>query len=208
MPLYPELATLSFAELLTAFEQPRYPDGATFYQEVAIAIRAAGDLGLGFLLGKLTTSRTMQLRGAILGVTFPPAQERALATHIQHSIQQLIGHPHPLVAMEAIDALCLLGDRTPAAIVLGCAHHKSPYVRGAVARYVAALVPDHIKTVVLPALQDPHYIVRESAIDALDETNRVDARKAIQPLLSDPHPHVRQAAETALAQLRHEMTTD
>jgi hypothetical protein len=198
MPLYPELATLSFPQLITAFEQPRHVDGVLFYQEVAGAIRAAGDLGLGYLLGKLTTRRSSQVRATILGLTFPPVQEPQLAAHIQDVLRQYIQHQHALIAMDAIDALCHLDDRAPAAAVLARTNDASPYLRSAVVRYVAVLLPEQILAIVLPALQDPDHIVRESAIDALDEADWVDAAEVIRPYLKDPHPHVRQAAATAL----------
>jgi hypothetical protein len=204
MPLYPELTALSFPQLITAFEQPRHPDGLTFYQEVAIVIRTVGDLGLGYLLGKLSASRIIPMRSAILGLTFPPVQEPGLAAHIQHTLRQYIQHRHAIIAMDAIDTLRLLGDRTPTAAVLASATHPSAYVRGAVVRYVAELVPEQIPAIVLPALQDPHYIVRESAIDALDEIRWVDTAEAVRPYLTDPHPDVRQAAATALEHLSYE----
>jgi hypothetical protein len=56
----------------------------------------------------------------------------------------------------------------------------------------------------LTGLRDRHFAVRESAVDALDETEALDAAQAleaIQPLLDDPHPDVRQAAETAVHNL-------
>jgi HEAT repeat protein len=49
----------------------------------------------------------------------------------------------------------------------------------------------------LAALHDPSFIVRESAIDELDELQAVASLPALANLLQDPDPDVREAARTA-----------
>ncbi len=51
----------------------------------------------------------------------------------------------------------------------------------------------------LAALADAHFMVRETAIDTLDELGVAGHYlDRIRPLLDDEHPHVRSAAEWAI----------
>ena len=74
-------------------------------------------------------------------------------------------------------------------------------VATALATVLARSAPDMATKPLLVALQDRHFVVRESAVDALADLGLVDALPAIRPLLHDPHPHVRQAAQTAVEHL-------
>jgi len=48
---------------------------------------------------------------------------------------------------------------------------------------------------------DPHYVVREGAIDELEDLDYKPALARVEALCADPHPHVRQAALGAIANL-------
>lgn len=76
-----------------------------------------------------------------------------------------------------------------------------PYVRGSVLRFISELYPESTSLLLIEVLQDPHYIVRESAIDKLDELDVVESIPYIRPLLADPHLDTRQAAATAMQNL-------
>ncbi len=54
----------------------------------------------------------------------------------------------------------------------------------------------------MQGLNDSDYIVRETAVDALDDLGVTDAVSAIEMLLEDPHEDVRLAARTAVDNLR------
>jgi len=123
-----------------------------------------------------------------------PWVERFLLAHL--------GDRRPAVVMAVIDGMTARHALAAHDRVLALAGHRSPYVRGAVLRYLGALFPDEARTLLLAGLQDRHFVVRESAIDALDEIEAVDAVDAIRPMLNDPRPHVRQAAEWAVQHLR------
>jgi HEAT repeats len=172
---------------------------AATYEEVAARIGEHGNDGVRFLMDQANSVEVDEprLRGVMLSLTMTrvgePWVERFLLAHL--------GDRRPAVVMGAIDGLtavyALAGhNRVPA-----LATHRSPYVRGAVLRYVGALCPNAARTLLLAGLGDKHFVMRESAIDALDEMEAVDAVDAIRPMLNDPHPHVRAAAEWAVQHL-------
>lgn len=97
--------------------------------------------------------------------------------------------------MEAINGLEIQEHHDTHDAVLALRDHSSPYVRGAVLRYMSQLFLNEAVPMLYAALHDPHYILRESAVDALDDHEVVGALPAVRPLLRDPHPHVRQAAQ-------------
>ena len=106
-----------------------------------------------------------------------------------------------LVVMEAVDGLRLRQVRDAHEEVAALRRHRSPYVRGAVIRYLQDFFPDEAIPLALASLQDRHFIVRESAVDALDALDAVGALDAMRLLLNDPHPHVREAAQWAIEHL-------
>jgi HEAT repeat protein len=100
--------------------------------------------------------------------------------------------------MDAIDGLEYLGDREAHDQVVALRDHVSPYVRGAVLRYLSRLFLDEARPYLRAALHDPHFVVRESAIDEIDELDVIEMLDDIRPFLNDSHPDVRQAARTAI----------
>ena len=63
---------------------------------------------------------------------------------------------------------------------------------------MARLHPDRAQPLLIEALKDPHFIVRENAADELGELDVVTAIPDLRQLLADSHPDVRQAAQTAI----------
>ncbi len=80
--------------------------------------------------------------------------------------------------------------------------HQAPIVRAAVLDYLARAEPESARPALIQGLGDPDYIVRETAVDALDDLGAADAISAIEALLDDPHEDVRLAARTAVDNLR------
>ncbi len=202
MSVYPELDGLSLPELIQRFHGPPL-DGKTsataYYMEVAARIGEQGNDGMRFLqeqAGRVADDEP-RLRAVMLGLTTPrstdPSVERFLLAHL--------GDRRPAVVMEAIVDLTALQALAAHDQVRALASHRSPYVRGAVLRYLGALFPMEAKPLLIAGLADGHFVVRESAVDALDEMDAVDTIDAIRPLLNDPHPHVREAAEWAVQRL-------
>jgi len=200
MSFLAELDNLTFDQLINRFEIPKHHEGAVYYQEVAARIRAQGDIGIGFLFGKLNAARMEQTRGILVGLTCPPLEASTLRTLLRQKLLAYLDDKRPLVVMDAIDALRVQNERDILDKILALRNHPSPYVRSAVLRY-SHFHPAEAHPLLLAALQDPHYLVRENAIDELDDLGVVDAVQHIHPLLEDAHPHVRQAAQTAIDNL-------
>ena len=69
--------------------------------------------------------------------------------------------------------------------------------------WIAARDPDGVVVPTLVSLlDDPHWIVRESAVDALANLRATGAVGSIERMLRDPQERVRKAAEKALEELR------
>ena len=64
-----------------------------------------------------------------------------------------------------------------------------------------SLYPNKALPLLIEALKDPDFIVRENAADELGELYEVEAIPYLHQLLRDSHPHVRQAAQTAIEML-------
>jgi HEAT repeat protein len=73
---------------------------------------------------------------------------------------------------------------------------------------MSRLFSEEAKPILYAALHDERYIVRETAVDELDERCDAEAAPLIRPLLDDPHPDVRQAAETYFTNLAYMAESD
>jgi HEAT repeat protein len=67
--------------------------------------------------------------------------------------------------------------------------------------FACRLVRERARPLLSNALQDPDYIVREAAADAIGDYAHAELEQNLLEFRSDPHPDVRQAVETALEQL-------
>ena len=204
MSFYPDLDNLSLDELIQRFRGPP-PDAeesAIYYGEVAVCIQRFGEPGLGFLLDERAAIEQDEdrLRALLLGLTY----ERRDDTGVRALLLGYLGDPRPLIVMDAIDGLRYWRVSESRELVRALAQHPSPYVRGGVVRYMAAVFPNEATPLLLDALHDEHHVVRESAIDAIDDEDLTALLPAVRPLLDDPHPHVRGAAQWALMDSNHE----
>lgn len=201
MSLYPELDNLDLTKLINCFNKTfpnRESDNFAYFSEVALRIRQQGKAGIDFLFGELDKANLDQLRGIIVALTFPPPLEHPSLRDI---LLSYLCDRRPLIVADAVDGLRFLGATDTADAVLRLRTHLDPYVRGSVLRFISHLLPLSAPPVMLEALQDPHYIVRENAIDELDDLGAIEAIPYIRPFLSDPHPDVVQAAQTAISNL-------
>ncbi len=205
MGVYPELDNLNLEALINCWYQPPL-DGeeyaVSYYDELAALIREKGEAGITFLFGEISKANTERL-GAIL--FFLPPQDHPL---LQDTLRSYLHDERPHVVARAIDGLRRQGEKDSINEVLSLRAHPSPYVRGSVLRFISELYPESAPSLLLEALQDPHYIVRENAIDELDRLGVVEAISSIRPLLADPHPDTRQAAETAIQNLEERVSDE
>ncbi|BAZ31784.1 hypothetical protein NIES4074_42570 [Cylindrospermum sp. NIES-4074] len=200
MSFYPELDGLNLVELIECFQHSylENEESSVYYDEAAMLIRQQGEAGIAFLFGQIEKANSVQLKGILLALTFPPPVENPL---LRSLLLTYLRDDRPLIIAEAIDGLRMLGAKDTVDIVLPLHIHPDPYVRGSVLRFMSRLYPNSSQPLLIEALQDPDYIVRENAIDELDDLGAVEAVANIRPLLTDSHPHVRQAAETAIQNL-------
>jgi HEAT repeat protein len=105
-----------------------------------------------------------------------------------------LDHANEFIVMEAIDGLAHLEATEAQDRVQAHLTYPSQYVVGAVLRYLRQLFPEEAKPILYKALRDRRYIVRECAVDELDELGDAEAASLIWPLVNDPHPDVRSAA--------------
>lgn len=200
MSIYPELDKLNLPKLIDCFQKtvPEDESDSIYFDEVALLIRQQGKAGIDFLFGELDRANLEQLRGIILALTFPPPVEHP---SLQGILLSYLHDRRPLIVADAVDELSFLGATDTADAVLPLITHPDSYIRGSVLRFISRLFPLSAPPILLEALQDPHYIVRENAIDKLDDLGTIEAIPYIRPFLSDPHPHVVEAAETAISNL-------
>jgi HEAT repeat protein len=79
--------------------------------------------------------------------------------------------------------------------------HPSPYVVGSVLRFLSRNHPDRARPILLEALGSGEPVVRQNAVDEIDELGYAAALPRLRRLLEDPDEDVRQAARTAVANL-------
>jgi hypothetical protein len=197
MGYYTELDALSLGELEQRFE--RDGDYDDYYEEVVQHIAAQGAPGLSYLK-KVVQEAQMnvpQLRAAIWILSL---QEEEL--WYREKLQILLQDSRDLIVADAIDGLAVLKARDLSEKILQLYNHPSPYVKGSVLRYMSKLFPNEAPPMLIKALKDPHYIVRENAIDELDDLEYYQALPDIRALLQPgEHEDVIQAAETAVENL-------
>ena len=195
---------LNLSELIARFHGAPFEGddyAYTTYSEVARLIRQSGEAGVEFLWNEAKQADTTRLRAIILALTQPPLEELATYEWLLSFLQD----KRPLIVAEAIDSLARQGEADAVKQVLPLLKHTSPYVRGSVLRFMSEFYPERAVPLLIEALNDVHFIVRENAADELGELEALEALEALPFLrakLEDPHPHVRQAAETAIEMYR------
>ncbi|MHB8625187.1 MAG: HEAT repeat domain-containing protein [Aggregatilineales bacterium] len=203
MSLYPEFDNLTLEALLVRFNNPptQDEDPFTFYSELSFLMANKGADGVRFLQTAIDQADTEHLAAILTGLSSVPSSSAAFKARVI----AYLNDSRPLVISEAITWLSRQNVKDALDRVLTLQHHVDPYVRARVLDYISQLFPERAYEPLIQALDDPHFIVRESAVDNLDELNAVEAIPHLRSLLADLHPHVRQAVETALEHLTPEI---
>jgi hypothetical protein len=208
--MYFELDGLSLNQLIGYFEQisveNEYADSELC--EVAYRIRLHGKPGKDFIWQELQKPDNPKLGGLIFGITCPTHFREGIIPLTLDEQAQLhdilfvtLKDKRPMIVAEAIDGLTFLNITDAFDQILRRQFDESPLVRGAVLRYMSRLFPKQAIPLLLDALNDPHFIVRENAVDELDDLDAKTALPELRKLLNDDHPDVRQAAATAIRNL-------
>lgn len=197
MTFYPELDQLNLEELIARFEIPP-PEGEeyadAYYLEVASLIGQKGEQGVAFLVEQLGKADTARLRAILSALTGAGLETPLTAEQLFSYLED----ERPEIVAEAVDGLRRQCKKEGTGRVLGLLQHPSPYVRGSVLRFMSQLHPDSALTLLINALKDKHFIVRENAADEMGELGKPEALPHLRSLLTDPNVDVRQAAQTAI----------
>ncbi|MGW0007282.1 HEAT repeat domain-containing protein [Nocardia grenadensis] len=169
-----------------------------YYEAVARELYAQGEPGVEVLTQELAGHRVPQLRAALTVLAMHQGSEPAFV----EKVKLLAGDSEPVIAGDAIRLLGSLGVTELGERIRGLGDHPSPFVRASVLDYLARAEPELAYPALVQGLRDSDYVVRETAVDALDDLDSTEAIPAIEPLLEDPHEDVRQAARTAVDNLR------
>jgi hypothetical protein len=196
-------------ELMTQFlgySTPKVPkeEYELWIQELAVAIAQAGREGADWLLAFAPYADELRLRAILLAMTcvaekLSEKQREYLCGFARH----LLADKRPMIVAEAIDTLTRLGCRKAKEHIATLSRHSSPYVRGSVLRYFARRHPKEAVPLLERALNSKQPVVRQNAVDELDEMNYTPALAKIKRLLEDPDEDVRQAARTAVEHLEN-----
>lgn len=194
---YPELENLTLDELIAAFNEPP-PEGddsaVAYYSELAWLISQQGEPGIQFLRQQLPHADEARL----LAILPALANSHEVSKEL---LQSYLSDSHPMVVAEAVRLLAMFNDSEITRQVLALRDHTSPYVRGSVLFYLSRVKSDEAYSMLIEALGDSHFIVREFAVDELDNLGKTEAIPCLKPLLNDTEPDVRQAAQTAIENL-------
>lgn len=211
MALFPELEGLTCPDLFVLFSS-QSPCGIDpeerelWLEEIAVRIAKSGTEGFSFLLQNIPGADPSRLRAILLSFSFLPEEiARERMAELKKILLTCLGSEDPILLAQAVDGLNSLGVSNALERVLALLNHQSPYVVGSVLRYLSQHYPERAKPILLESLKSREPIVRQNAIDELDDLACAEAVPHLRPLLQDEDKHVRQAAETALANFGRQM---
>jgi HEAT repeats len=170
-------------------------DDDDFYMVIAYNIALESLEYLKTNLGKYSGRR---LRGALFALGTVELSDETIDGLL---VGYLTGDDWIGVA-EAIDALRSRKHTKSQNEIERLQTHSSPYVRGAVLRYLRFVNGRKCVGALIAALSDPHEVVRQNAIDELAEVGDTESLEHVRRLLRDPDENVRAAAASALG-MRH-----
>ena len=173
-------------------------------QEAAIQIAKTSPRGVDFLLSRVPEADELRLRAILLAMSFVAKKVSSRQrVGICKLARELVGDRRPMVVAEAVDTLSNFACRSAVESVSPLLKHASPYVVGSALRFFARCDPVRAVPLLEKALKAEEPIVRQNAVDELDEMNHRPALEKIKRLLRDPDKDVRQAARTAVAHLEN-----
>lgn len=200
MGIYPELENIDLKDLIDYWHITEPLDGkkyaASYYDELAFLIVNKGRNGRLFLNEQISkTNNSNKLESILVHLSSKenPIPLNIFLEHLKHEFFPVISG--------AIEGLIIQEEIKAKNEVVKLRFHESAYVRSSVLRFMSKLYPQEAPSLLIEALQDRHEIVRQSAIDEIDELQMTDAILTLRAFLNDSSPDVRQAAETAIENL-------
>jgi hypothetical protein len=200
---------MTLSRLVQLFESKDLPESIDpeesplWYEEVAVKIiEEHGGQGLDYLLSSMPKWDEQRLRGVLLSFCFLPADTLNLKRAML--VDLLLSYLHdsrPQIIANAIRTLRHLDCQDALVPVLRFVNHSSPFIQGAALSFLSKCDFSIARPLLFAALESPSPIVRQIAIDELDESLCVDAIPKIRDLLLDKDPDVRLAAQTAIENL-------
>jgi HEAT repeats len=202
MAIYPDLAKLDAEHLLNLFSQsPIYDDEDEFlyFSEIARYIfQKMQESGIEQIVNtSLQTENEGRLRSVIFLMGCSAHKEK-----YEDILGKYLTDTRHLIVAEAIGSLGHLEASKHFDAILNLRNYSSPFVRGRVLQYIRRFRYPQAKELLLSALDDADYIVREWALDELDELGDVSVIPYVIPFLDDEESTVRQAAQTTLQNLQ------
>ena len=206
MPLFPEIRKCDAEELERFFQSgpdPGVPEDeqAFWLDEAAIRIARSGARGVDFLLASVPGGDEARVRAALLGMSVVAkrlsARKRASICELA---QALLTDERAMVVAEAVDALSGFGcprqwNLSPLSST------TPPRMWSAAPSGSSRARPEKAVPLLERALAAKDPIVRQNAVDELDEMNYTRALPKIRRLLRDPDEGVRNAARWAVEHL-------
>lgn len=165
--------------------------------QIALAIRRLGIRGIEWVREQVTRGPAPDLVPTVVFAMSSPFIQEGWAYDY---LIRMLSSPDPTIVFETVEALRraqvdLAGD------MIALYESPDPLVRGAVLRMIVGRRPD-ADDYIRKALNDESYLVRESAVDLIDEQCLVQYIGDLHQLLNDEHEDVREAALTAVRNLR------
>jgi hypothetical protein len=209
MTLFPELDSMPFTQLQESFSSEAHTEANSadhdlWLQEVAVKLAKSGPDGLAFLTKCVPEADQARLRAILIAFSFiPPEIVNVRRGEIIETLVPFLHCANPTLIGEAVEALACLGITEQQHQIFPLLAHSSPFVVSAAIRYFSRRFPEIAKPILLRSLESKEALIRENAIDELDNLACTEALPQLLRLLSDDDEHVRQAAKTAVANLKH-----
>jgi HEAT repeat protein len=151
------------------------------------------DQGIQYLISRAGGADAAHLSATFLALTMPaPIESPEVRSLLESHLLDAAGG----VVAYAIDGLAPLGMVGEPARVSNMRQDARPLVRAAILRYEGQVRGREAVPQLIQGLDDSDPIVRQEAIDQLDELEVTQAVANVRELAADPDPRVQQAAET------------
>ena len=206
MAMFPEIRKYDTEALEDFFRGARKPEVSEderqiWLEEAAERIARSGAKGVDFLLAFAPDADETRVRAALLALSLVAKRlsprKRARVCELA---QSFLEDRRAMVVAEAVDALRHFACPS-AELIAPLLRHPSPYVVGSALRFFARRDPEKAVPLLESALKAKDPIVRQNAVDELDDMNYTRALPRIRRLLRDPDDGVREAARWAVAHL-------